>query len=47
MRQYPEDYNPPHRGKCESCGYETRGWTTAWLALCPKHWLEFEKRIRG
>jgi hypothetical protein len=46
--QYPKDYNPPLRGKCEAktneagdiCGYKTKGWTTHWLDRCPKHWQE-------
>lgn len=38
---YPKDYNPPCRGKCEECGVETKGHTTAWLKLCPKHWQLF------
>ncbi len=42
--QYPSDYNPPHRGKCEKCGYPTKGWTTDWLSLCPMHWLELVNR---
>lgn len=41
--QYPNDYNPPMRGKCEQCGYVTRGWGKKWLALCPKHWQEFSR----
>ena len=36
--QYPSDYKPPMRGRCEVCGYITKGWTDRWLALCPKHW---------
>lgn len=42
--QYPSDWHPPHHGVCEVCGYRTRGWTTAWLALCPKHWQALAKR---
>jgi hypothetical protein len=44
--QYPDDYNPPNRGRCEKCGYETRGWDTRWLALCPMHWQEFARLMR-
>lgn len=46
MSQYPSDYNPPHHGKCEKCGYLTKGWTTAWLSLCPQHWQELAARLR-
>lgn len=42
--QYPDDYHPPCRGRCEVCGYETRGWTPDWLALCPMHWQALAKR---
>ena len=42
--QYPADYNPPHTGECEVCGYPTKGWTTKWLALCPQHWLALANR---
>lgn len=35
--QYPKDYNPPNRGKCEKCGVETRAWDPKWLVLCPAH----------
>lgn len=47
MGQYPSDYNPPQRGVCESCGEETRGWTRAWLALCPRHWQALAARMRA
>ncbi len=43
--QYPADYHPPHRGQCEVCGYETRGWTTAWLSRCPQHWQALAARL--
>lgn len=43
--QYPADYNPPFRGRCEKCGYVTKGWTTHWLRLCPKHWQEIIARL--
>jgi hypothetical protein len=45
--QYPSDYNPPCRGRCEVCGHETRGWTVRWLALCPMHWQALAKRLMG
>lgn len=45
--QYPSDYNPPNHGKCEECGYKTKGWTTHWLALCPMHWQVLYMRVRG
>lgn len=42
--QYPADYNPPNRGKCEACGCETRSWDPQWLALCPEHWQALARR---
>lgn len=42
--QYPNDYNPPHKGKCDVCKTETKGWTTAYLSRCPAHWQELIKR---
>jgi hypothetical protein len=45
--QYPTDYNPPNRGKCEKCGYETRGWSERYLSLCPRHWQELLKKNRS
>lgn len=45
--QYPKDFNPPNRGKCEKCGEETRAWATRWLVLCPRHWQELAKRVGG
>lgn len=50
--QYPSDYNPPNKGKCqwkdadgEPCGYITKAWDVRWLWLCPMHWQELAKRI--
>jgi hypothetical protein len=37
-KQYPDDWLPALRGRCEKCGYETRGVTDRWLNLCPYHW---------
>ena len=42
--QYPDDFNPQNRGKCEVCGYVTRAYDPVWLTLCPKHWQELEAR---
>lgn len=41
--QYPKDYRPPNKGKCEWCGAETKGWTLKWLSRCPKCWQELVK----
>jgi hypothetical protein len=45
--QYPDDYNPPNRGRCEVCGYETRSWDPRWLVRCPQHWQELARWLRG
>jgi len=45
--QYPADFNPPNRGRCEQCGTETRAWDPRWLSLCPQHWQVLASRIRG
>jgi hypothetical protein len=45
--QYPDDYNPPERGRCEKCGYVTKGWTKVWLMLCPNHWQELLRKAYG
>jgi hypothetical protein len=39
--------NPPKKGKCDVCGTKTEGWDNKWIGLCPKHWLELDRRIRG
>jgi len=36
--QYPKDYNPPNKGKCETCAYPTKAWDPRWTVLCPAHW---------
>lgn len=41
--QYPDDYLPPTRGRCEVCGYETRSWDLRWLLRCPMHWQELAR----
>ena len=45
--QYPSDYNPPNRGKCQKCGVETKAWGISWLALCPMHWQELVNQKKG
>lgn len=44
--QYPRDYNPPFRGVCVICGYETRGATKDWLERCPEHWQALDPHRR-
>ncbi len=43
--QYPRDWNPPLRGKCEVCGYITKGFQERWLSRCPQHWQALSRPV--